>query len=145
MLVIIINQKHFYVDENGIVEDENMIQFNYSNIVSENLSELGLINDIIHMRKENRQLLKHPLLEALIMMKWRKFQWLWFMMLVLQLIFTILIFRIGTLLLKFEPNNCKDMIEADNLTKGRFHMILIYRSRFSTKIKMCKSSFYFIN
>lgn len=100
-----------------------MIEFNYSNIVNENLSELGLINDIIHMRKENRPLLKHPLLEALIMMKWRKFQWLWFMMLVLQLIFTILIFRIGTLLLKFEPNNCKDMVETNNLTRGRFHMI----------------------
>ena len=88
------------------MEDENMIVFNYSNIVSETSAELAVINDIVHLRKENMTLLKHPLLEAMIMMKWRKFQWLWLIMLVLQILFTILMFRIGTLLYQFQPENC---------------------------------------
>ena len=83
-----------------------MIEFNYSNIVSENSAELTVINDFVHLRKENMTLLKHPLLEAMIMMKWRKFQWLWLIMLVLQLLFTILMFTIGTLLFKYQPANC---------------------------------------
>ena len=100
-IIFAFNQR---IGENGIIEDENVVEFNYSNIVNENFSELAIINDIVHLRKEHRKLLKHPLLEAMIMMKWRKFQWLWLLMLVLQFIFTMLIFRIGTLHIKFEPN-----------------------------------------
>ena len=94
--------------ENSLSEDENMIEFNYNNIVSqkEKSTELSLINDFVHLRKENIRLLKHPLLQAMVMMKWRTFQWLWLIQLVLQLLFTILMFSIGTLVLKIEPNNC---------------------------------------
>ena len=94
-------------DENqqDLTEDENMIEFNYNNIISEN-SELSVINDIVHLRKENICLLKHPLLQAMVMMKWMKFQWLWLLELVLQFVFTILMFNIGTSVLKIEPNNC---------------------------------------
>ena len=96
------------------MEDENMIEFNYSNIVSETSAELAVINDLVHLRKENMTLLKHPLLEAMIMMKWRKFQWLWLIMLVLQLLFTVFMFRIGLLLLKYQPDNCGK--NGDNTT-----------------------------
>ena len=50
--------------ENSLSEDENMIEFNYNNIVSqkEKSTELSLINDFVHLRKENIRLLKHPLL-----------------------------------------------------------------------------------
>ena len=95
------------------MEDENMIEFNYSNIVSETSAELAVINDFVHLRKENMTLLKHPLLEAMIMMKWRKFQWLWLIMLVLQLLFTMLMFRIGTLLYKFQPDYCGNLEMRD--------------------------------
>ena len=95
------------------MEDENMIEFNYSNIVSENSAELTVINDFVHLRKENKTLLKHPLLEAMIMMKWRKYQWLWLIMLVLQLLFTMLMFTIGALLYKSQPDKC-----GGNLSKS---------------------------
>ena len=66
-------------DENqqGLGEDENMIEFNYNNIVKEESSELSVINDFVHLSKQNISLLKHPLLQAMVMMKWRTFQWLW--------------------------------------------------------------------
>ena len=119
------------IGENGIIEDENVVEFNYSNIVNENFSELAIINDIVHLRKEHKKLLKHPLLEAMIMMKWRKFQWLWLLMLVLQFIFTMLIFRIGTLHIKFEPNKCQEnqteaertVFELEFQDKERVHLI----------------------
>ena len=99
------------LDDQGLTEDENMIEFNYNNIVSqkEKSTELSVINDFVHLRKENISLLKHPLLQAMIMMKWKTFQFLWLIELVLQFLFTILMFRIGVLVLKIEPNNCGNL------------------------------------
>ena len=92
--------------EQSLTEDEDMIEFNYNNIVKEESSELSVINDLVHLTKENISLLKHPLLQAMVMMKWRTFQWLWLIELILQLLFTALMFSIGTTVLKIEPNNC---------------------------------------
>ena len=57
--------------------------------------------------------MKHPLLQAMVMMKWRTFQWIWLIELILQLSFTILMFRIGTCVLKVEPNNCGNLTDHD--------------------------------
>ena len=106
----------------GLTEDENMIELNYDNIVSEK-SELSVINDFVHLRKENISLLKHPLLQAMVMMKWMTFQWLWLIELILQFLFTILMFTIGTSLLKMEPNNCsnKTMVQIRQEDEKNFH------------------------
>ena len=102
-----------------------MIEFDYNNIVSqkEKSTELSLINDFVHLRKENISLLKHPLLQAMVMMKWRTFQWLWLIQLVLQLLFTISMFSIGTLVLKIEPNNCGNstIVEERQEDAKNFH------------------------
>ena len=92
--------------EQSLTEDEDVIEFNYNNIVKEDSAELSVIKDFVHLSRENISLLKHPLLQAMIMMKWRTFQWLWLIELVLQLLFTILMFSIGTSVLQIEANNC---------------------------------------
>ena len=48
------------------------------------------------------------------MMKWRTFQWLWLIELVLQLLFTALMFSICTSVLKIEPNNCRNSTFVQN-------------------------------
>ena len=106
-------------DENqqGLGEDENMIEFNYNNIVRKESSELSVISDFVHLRKGNVSLLKHPLLQAMVMMKWRTFQWLWLIELILQLLFTSLMFSIGTSVLKIEPNDCRNFTHVDTRQK----------------------------
>ena len=111
-------------EKQALAEDENMIEFNYINIIKDNSSELSVINDFVHQRKNNISLLKHPLLQAMVMMKWRTFQWLWLIELLLQLLFTILMFSIGTTVLKIEPNNCfENTTVKENLTRTdlQFH------------------------
>ena len=91
-----------------------MLEFNYNNIVKDESAELSVINDFVHLSKENISLLKHPLLKAMVMMKWRTFQWLWLIELILQLFFTALMFSICTSVLRIEPNNCRNSTFVQN-------------------------------
>ena len=112
-------------DENqqGLGEDENMIEFNYNNIVKEDSPELSVINDFVHLNKQNIGLLKHPLLQAMVMMKWRTFQWLWLIELILQLLFTSLMFSIGTSVLKIEPNEVRPNSKRDQLCDALLNLV----------------------
>ena len=77
--------------------------------------ELKLIKDLVNISTEHRKLAKHPLIEALVMMKWKKIQVFWYVYMGVKFIFMVMFISlgIGTLGLKQLSCNYTD-IDTEN-------------------------------
>ena len=72
--------------------DPDYIIFDYSKItLNDREKELQLLQDLTHISRDHKQFITHPLIENLLMMKWRTMEPYW-LAYVLMKLFTMLIF-----------------------------------------------------
>ena len=85
--------KNFLDDQIKIdSSDPNYVIFDYSKITLENMEkELQQLHDLTHISRDHKQFITHPLIENLLMMKWRTIEPYW-LAYVLMKLFTMLIF-----------------------------------------------------
>ena len=85
--------------ENTVQDDPaDGIQFDYSKlIISDTSKESRSIKWLIDTIPDGKKLLKHPVIEAFIMMKWVKLFWFWYIWVALKLFFMAFFLSYGFL------------------------------------------------
>ena len=96
--VIAINAKDFstYLDESVTVDkpeekwrqksDEKLV-FDYSFFSKEGEDQTPVLNSVLKLSSEHKELVKHPMVRAFLMMKWKKMVPMWTLWTILKLIF----------------------------------------------------------
>ena len=68
--------------------------------------ELKLIKDLVNISTEHRKLAKHPLIEGLVMMKWKKIQVFWYVYMGVKFIFMVMFISLGIGTLGLKQLSC---------------------------------------
>ena len=68
--------------------------------------ELKLIKDLVNISTEHRKLAKHPLIEGLVMMKWKKIQVFWYVYMAVKFIFMVMFISLGIGTLGLKQLSC---------------------------------------
>ena len=92
------------------------IQFDYSNLVCNSSNESTALKSMIDIIPNGKEILKHPVVEAFIMMKWFKFFWIWAMWMFAKLLFIIFFVCYGFEVLsnsELTENNCQTTERKD--------------------------------
>ena len=89
------------------------IQFDYSNLISQSSNESRALKSMIDRIPDGKEILKHPLVEAFIMMKWYKVFWFWIGWMALKIAFISLFVLFGFEVLSYTEltkGNCSKIV-----------------------------------
>ena len=99
--------KSFLDDQIKMDPSKKFIVFDYSKLICrDDHKELKLIMDLTKLSPGHKTLLTHPLIEALLMMEWKRIQLLWLGYMLLKLTFMLLFFAIGVRKIGLQQFSC---------------------------------------
>ena len=105
-----------FLDDQIKTQDQNFIVFDYSKLICrDDNKELKLIKDFTKLSPGHKTLLTHPLIEALLMMEWKRIQLLWLGYMLLKLTFMLLFFAIGVGKIGLQQFNCNNTDTNNNI------------------------------
>ena len=105
-----------FLDDQIKTQDQNYIVFDYSKLICrDDNKELKLIMDFTKLSPGHKTLLTHPLIEALLMMEWKRIQLLWLVYMLLKLTFMLLFFAIGVGKIGLQQFNCNNTDTDNNI------------------------------
>jgi len=98
--VIEIKQEDFqaYLDESltidklewkWVAKSEEKLVINYSFLSRDGEDQTPVLKSVLNLSTEHRELVKHPLVRAFLMMKWNKYRYMWIPWIILKLLFFI--------------------------------------------------------
>ena len=97
------------LDDQIRVDSKNPVYiiFDYSNLCrNDSKKELQLISDLTNLSPDHKTLIKHPLIEALLMMEWKRIAPLWMYYMILKLAFMTTFIFLGVGTFGLEQFNC---------------------------------------
>ena len=74
-------------EETWMAKSEEKLVLNYSFLTHEGEDQTQVLNSIINLSSEHRELVKHPTVKAFLLMKWKKIVPMWTLWVILKLIF----------------------------------------------------------
>ena len=95
------------------------IQFDYSKLIGKSTKESRPIKILIDRIHDGKKILKHPLIEAFVLMKWLKLAYFWYLWVFFKIVFMFLFFNYGSLTVEYlgmkqERYNCSDIVTRED-------------------------------
>ena len=109
-----------YQDTNEVAIE--IIKFDYSKLIGKSTNESRPIKLMIDRIPHGKKILKHPVIEAFILMKWYELCYFWYLWVGLKIIFMYLFFNyggwnVGNLGMRHKRNNCSDIVNISRINE----------------------------
>jgi len=124
--VIEIKQEDFqaYLDESVTIDirgereakSEEKLVLNYSFLTGEGEDQTNVLSSVLNLSTEHRELVKHPLVRAFLMMKWRKMVPIWIFWIFLKLFFLVDLVGFAVVIQSSNAKGAKNNETCDTMT-----------------------------